>query len=498
MAGFLNNDNKYGRQLLDLSALLAGLALPFAFAPYHISLLLYPLLAWLFVLSVDQTPALAFRRGWLFGFGWFAHGLHWVFYSLHNYGGSPFVLTIIIVLLLASVLALYPALALYLARRFFKTSTRLYLLLVLPLLWLLSEWLRGYFLTGMPWLQTGYSQIDTPLAGYVPLVGGLGVSGLAAFIAALLALSLFDKKYLKHCLIMLLLVVVAGSGLQQLAWTFPVGEKIKVSLIQGNIPQDEKWTWAMHEPTLAMYRALTNKNPQSDLVIWPETAVPDFDHAVVDYLELIRQEAKDQKRDVILGIFIHDQTSNRYYNSVMSMRGGQYQKRHLVPLGEYYPFRSLLLFLRQWINIPLSDVDSGPEEQAMIEVAGHKVGISICFEDAFDRDVLKSIPEATMLVNVSNDGWFDKSPEAAQHHQIARMRALETGRYMLRSTNTGISAIIDAKGKDVAVAPWFERYVLTADAQPHAGQTPYAVWKNYLSVSVSFVTLLLIYFRRKI
>ena len=250
----------------------------------------------------------------------------------------------------------------------------------------------------------------------------------------------------------------------------------------------------MRRPTLEMYHKLTKQNWQSDLIIWPETAIPDFQHRVSYYLNELKKEAEIQDRDVLMGLFIKDKTSRRYYNSVVSLRDGVYLKRHLVPLGEYYPFRVLLEFFTQWINIPMSDVDSGPEDQPLITAAGQKLGVSICFEDAFDRDVLKSLPEATLLVNLSNDAWFEKSIESMQHHQIARMRALEAGRYMLRATNTGVSSIINEKGKALHVSPSFERHVLTANVQPLKGQTPYVFWKNYFIVSLSFIILIWLWF----
>jgi len=486
---YINKNKKFRKPLLNLSALLSGLLLPFSFAPYNHNWLMFPLLIWLFVITVNQLPKVAFQRGWLFGFGWLVHGVSWIYYSLHVHGGAPAFLAYLIISLLAAYLALFPGLALYLARKLFNVSISKQLYLVFPVFWLLGEWLRGYFLTGFSWLQLGYAQIDTPLAGYAPVIGGLGISGLIALTSGLLAWVLFEKKY-QYSVTAIIVIWSLGYVLTQVDWVEPAEEKIRVSLIQGNIPQSDKWKSHMRRPTLEMYYKLTKKNWQSDLIIWPETAVPDYQHRVPYYLNELKKEAEIQGKDVLLGLFVKDKVSNRYYNSVLSVRDGIYKKRHLVPLGEFYPFRGFLEFLLQWINIPMSDVDSGSEDQALITAAGQKLGVSICFEDAFDRDVLKSLPEATLLVNVSNDAWFEKSIESKQHHQIARMRALETGRYMLRATNTGVSSIINEKGKVIHVSPAFERHVLTANVQPLKGSTPYVIWGNYLSVTLSFVVLL--------
>jgi len=497
LVDFLNNRKQSNSRILDLSALISGLLLPFSFAPYDQSWLIYIAMSWMCLLWLHSTPARAFWRGWLFGLGQFVVGIHWIFYSLYFHGGAPVFLALLMVFLLASYLALFPALAGFFAQRFFKINNVSKLLIVIPVCWLITEWLRGYLLTGFPWLQLGYSQIDMPVAGYATLFGGLGVGCVVVFSSALLALMLTDKKHLKIYFPVFVLVWLAGSGLMKINWVTPVADKINVSLIQGNIPQKDKWRPYMYQPTLDMYRQLTRQHWGSDVIIWPETAIPAFQHRVRTYLEDLKRDAELNEKDLLLGLFIRDQQTQRYYNSVISLRDGVYQKRHLVPLGEYIPFRGLLGFFRHWINIPMSDIDSGKHEQPLITMAGQAVGVSICFEDAFDREVMKSLPEATLLVNVSNDAWFEDSPEAWQHHQIARMRALEAGRYMLRATNTGVSSIIDHKGRVQAISPQFERHVLVADVQPLTGVTPYALWRNYLLISLAVLLLAVIYFRSR-
>ncbi|MBI3186784.1 MAG: apolipoprotein N-acyltransferase [Gammaproteobacteria bacterium] len=476
-----------------VSAFIAGLLLPFAYAPYDQFWMLFPLLGWLFFLVHKQTAGRASMLGWLFGMGWFFHGTHWIYYSLHYHGGTPLWLVIIILALLSAYLAIFPALAMYGAQKLFAASTRVVkIMFVLPALWMLSEWLRGWLFTGFPWLQIGYTQIDTPLAGYAPLVGGLGVSYVAALTAALLVMLFIQSKRLP-VLFTLLAIWLGGWLLMQIEWVEKNGNTLRVSLIQGNVPQQEKWEYGMREMTMERYRRLTELSWQSDLIVWPETAVPDYLHRVPDYINNLRLRAEQENSEVLFGIFTGNREQRLYYNSVVSLRDGIYRKRHLVPLGEYFPFRTVMDFFRRWINIPMSDIASAGFDQELVTVAGHKVGINICFEDAFDRDVIRDVPEAALLVNVSNDAWFEDSIEPWQHHQIARMRALEAGRYLLRSTNTGVSSVIDHKGRVVAQSPQFQTHVLNADVQPLQGRTPYALWRNYLLMVLVLGALVLVF-----
>ncbi|HED35282.1 MAG TPA: apolipoprotein N-acyltransferase [Gammaproteobacteria bacterium] len=483
--------------LLDIAVLACGALLPFSFAPYGLFWLQFPLLALLFISCLDQKPVISFRRGFLFGLGWFVHGIHWLFYSLHFHGGMPAPIAALTIVLLSSVLALFPAFAMYLANRHIKTSPVRMVVLVYPVVWIIFEWLRGYILTGFPWVQTGVAHIDTPLAGYAPLAGGLGSGLMAAIVVGLIAASLLktDAKntFFKISIPLISGIYISGYLLGLIQWTEPVGESIKVSLIQGNISQAEKWKRENRWPTMQMYRELTQKNWQSDLIIWPETALPGFRNGVLKYINELKAEAEKNNTEVLLGVFVRNQQTKRYYNSVITLDDQVYRKRHLVPLGEYFPFRPLLGFFSQWVNIPMSDIESGEAEQPLIKAAGQTIGVNICFEDAFDRAVLRDLPEATLLVNVSNDAWFEDSPEPWQHHQIARMRALETGRYLLRATNTGVSSVIGPKGQVQAISAQFKREVLTTDVKGYAGATPYVLWGNYLLIGGGMFFLMVLY-----
>ena len=470
-----------------LFALLAGSLMTLAYAPFGVSLLVYPLLAYLLYLWLEADARGAFRHVWSFAFGATFTGNCWIFFSLYFHGGSPAVLAVLIIVLLSAFLALFPATAAYLVNRYCRVADTLRLLLVFPAAWLFAEWFRGYILTGYAWMQPGYTHIDLPLSGYAPLFGNHAVGGLILVSAGALLAAMLKRLAWSRAIGIVAVIWAGGFILGQVNWTQPAGDELEVALVQGNIAQELKWKRHMHRKTLELYRDLSLEHKDADVIIWPETAIPDYKHRVHTYITYMRELMEQNDSDLLMGLFIKDLDTGRYYNSVINPRGGEYRKRHLVPLGEYIPFRSLIDFFNRWIDIPMSDIASGPKDQPLLVVAGQPVGISICFEDAFSRDVRRDLPEATLLVNVSNDAWFDGSHQAYQHHAIARMRALETGRYMLRATNTGISSVIGPQGQAIEVAPRAERVVLRASVTPLSGQTPYVFWGDAFIVVLALV-----------
>lgn len=470
----------------DMASLVCGLLVPFSFAPYHFSYLLFPVVA-LFIVFLNRVSVKqAFWRGWLFGFGQFVWAFSWIYHSVHTFGHAPALLAVTMIILLAAYCALFPALAALLARRFFASSAPMFLLAGLPLMWVLTEWLRGYLFTGFPWLALGVSQVDTPLAGYAPLFGALGTGGMVVLIAGLLVWAIQQSTQWRMVVPALLMIFLLGQLLLQIDWSEPLaGKPLRVSLAQLSVAQDQKWRAENREPTLRWYLEQTRQHKDSDLVIWPETAIPSFIYRVQPFWDQVKEEAKAAGNEVVAGVFMKNPDTGRYFNSLVSTNGDFYQKRHLVPLGEYMPFRRVFEFIRQYIQIPMSDIANGPDEQPLMSVAGYKAGTSICFEDVFDREIRSSLPEANLLLNVSNDAWFKQTAEPFQHHQIARMRSIETARYMVRSTNTGISAIIGAKGEEVVTSAMFERTTVSGDVVPMQGATPFVVLGNYPLILLS-------------
>lgn len=475
-------------------SLIAGALSTLAFAPFDLSWLLFLTLSVVFYLWHQLPAKQAALNGWLFGMGLQCSGVSWIFYSLHTHGSAPAVFAILLILLLCSYLSLYTGLAAYLVNRYLPPQPGLRLLLFYPASWVLFEWLQGYVMTGFAWMQLGYTQIDWPLSGLAPVLGNHAVSGMVALSAGALAYVFKQEKtfnfqrYIIVLLPVMLLWLMAGL-LKTVDWTVIDGEPIKVSVIQGNIAQKEKWKFNMKQPTLELYRELSLAQQDADLIVWPETAIPDYRYRVTPYLQQLRRELAARDTDLLLGIFVKNK-EQRVLNSVINLQGDVYSKRHLVPLGEYIPLRFMIEFFNNWVKIPMSDIASGEQQQPLLIAAGVPVGISICFEDAFARDVIKDLPEAKVLVNVSNDAWFEDSHELYQHHAIARMRALETGRYMIRSTNTGVTSLIGPHGEEIKKLPLFETAVLNAAVQPLSGATPFVRWGNTLIIIICTLLLL--------
>ncbi|MDH5393511.1 MAG: apolipoprotein N-acyltransferase [Gammaproteobacteria bacterium] len=476
--------------LADVSALVLGLLLPFVFAPYDLAYLALPLLALFLFLILNLSNGRSFWRGWLFGFGQFVVGFSWIFHSVHTFGNAPALLAIAMIILLAAYCALFPALAAYLSQRFFNNSRSLFLLAGFPLMWALTEWLRGYLFTGFPWLSLGTSQVETSLAYFAPLFGALGVGAIMSLMAGLILISVLQPAKARLALSAAVAIFILGQLLFFASWSQPVSGLIKVSLPQLSVQQDMKWRKDIKWPSLKWYQQQTDEHSASDIVIWPETAIPSFLYQVMPYWEEIKAQADLNDTEVIAGVFMRDTKTGRYYNSLISSKGDVYQKKHLVPLGEYMPFRALFEFLRQYINFPMSDIASGDDDQPLMKVAGYDVGASICFEDVFDREIRSSLPAAKFLINASNDAWFKRTAEPHQHHQIARMRAIESARYLVRATNTGISSIIGPKGQEIVTSSLFVRTTITGDIRAMSGMTPYVFWGNVPLIALAVLALL--------
>lgn len=493
--------NKLFNSYWSVISVFAGSLTTLAFAPFDISLLVFFTLAVAFYFWNKLPLKQATLSAWLFSFGLQCTGVSWIFHSVHTHGDAPAVFAVLLVVLLCCYLSLYAALAVYLVNRFLPDKTTFRLLIFYPAAWLVFEWLQGYVMTGFSWMQLGYTQIDFPLSGFAPVLGNHAISGLIAFCAGvlLLLIAFWGKTQAKNRVVLIISVVIlwaSGGLLKTIDWTHAEGETIRVSMVQGNIAQQDKWKQHMKQPTLNLYRELSLAQENVDLIIWPETAVPDYWYRVVPYINKLRADMKQKKVDLLLGIFVKND-ENRLLNSVMSINGDVYNKRHLVPLGEYIPLRFLIEFFNRFVNIPMSDIASGDDEQPLLNAAGVPLGISICFEEAFSRDVLKDLPEAKILVNVSNDAWFEDSHESHQHHAIARMRALEAGRYMMRSTNTGITSFIGPHGEVIKQLPQFTVGVLKSEVQPMAGSTPFVRWGDKLIVTMCSLLLLGFWFKHR-
>lgn len=461
-----------------LLALFLGPFLTLAFAPFHLFPLGILAPALLLYLWHYSTPKQAFFTGWLFGLGFFSTGVYWVYISIHTFGKAPPLLAFLITILFMVILALFLAAQGWVTRRLFRGN---HLLWGFPLVWMLFEVIRTYFLTGFPWLLLGYSQMDSALCHIAPLLGVYVVSFVTLIFSSLLvSLFLFrQRKVLIGIPLTGVLLWLGLLGMGRLSWGVqPTGQRLVVSLIQGNIHQSLKWDANQLDNILGTYRRLTEPNWASDLVIWPEAAVPMLQEDAQAFLDQMDKRAKSYDTAIILGIPIaYDM--NFYNGMVVIGKGeGTYLKRHLVPFGEFIPFRYLLSFVLNHIQIPMSDMTSGSENQGFLKVKGIPLSASICYEIAYPALVASQLPGAQILVTLTDDSWFDPSIAQDQQLQMTQMRALETGRYMLAATNDGVTAVIDAKGQIAKAVPPSQEAVLTSVVPAMTGSTP---WVRFLN-----------------
>ncbi len=486
--------------------LLAGCLLPLAFAPFNFSLLAVVCLATFFYFIRDSSPARAFILGGLFGLGQFGVGVPWIYISIHDFGGTPFFPSILITCLFILLMSIFPALVGYCSalwqKRWGTQKINAWApLMIMSILWVLAEWTRGWFLTGFPWLLLGYTQLDTWLGGIAPIGGVYAVSWVIALLAALsvaVLLSFRDENYSRKvitpALSLVFLLLLLCKALSTVSWTHSQQNPITVSLVQGNISQELKWLPTMKWPTIERYFDLSEeKGQKSDLIIWPETAMPVLYSEIEDLLTWYQSKVLKNNPALLLGAPMIDHKTGQLYNGMALLTEEKkqvYYKRHLVPFGEFLPFRGLLSWTAQWFPLPEDDFDSGSEHQVALDMGRYRLALSICYEDAFGNEMLNAAKSSHLLVNVSNDAWFGDSIAADQHLQMARMRALEFGRPMLRATNTGISALIDKKGQISDQAEPHTIAVLSGDVYPADGLTPYMRWGNSAILILLFFMLI--------
>ena len=456
----------------------------FGFAPYGYFLVPIVSLALLFVRMAYVAPRRAFWQGYAFGLGYFLAGVSWVFVSLHKFGQMPWPLAALATFLFCAFLAVFPALATWLAARL-TANASWRLALALPASWMLLEWVRGWILSGFPWLAVGYAQVpESALAGFAPILGVYGVSLLTALVAGAMALRS------RVGWIAVAVIGLTGWGAQSLRWTDPVGAPVTVSLVQGNVVQSMKFDPARLEQTLLGYLNLVRRS-EGQLTILPETALPMFWREVpADYRAALADAARARGGDVLIGVPILD-IEGRYFNGVVSQGQAPQQtfhKVHLVPFGEFVPpgFAWIVAQMR----IPLGDFSRGEPGQLPLAVAGQKVAMNICYEDVFGEELIHALPAATLMANISNDAWFGDSGAPWQHLQIAQMRALETGRVWLRANNTGITAAIGADGRVMGQLSPFVQGVLEIRAQGRSGLTPFARWGNVPALLLAALILM--------
>jgi apolipoprotein N-acyltransferase len=469
----------------------AGALCVFSFAPFYAWPVVILGLAFLFHgWAVAASPREALRSGYCFGLGYFLAGVSWVYVSLHVFGSMPAILAGLATLIFCAYLALWPAFAGWLTVRFARSpATRL---AIAAATFAVCEWLRGWLFTGFPWLGVGTSQVPaSPFAGFAPILGTYGVTlvaGMCAAALAMIAVPSASRRSRGVAAALVVLLAFKGWILKSVEWTEPAGAAVSVALLQGNIPQKLKWQEEVRTRTLLAYREMIFL-AKARIVVIPETALPAFlDQLPEPYMESLREHARGEGKEILMGTVERDKRTDDadYYNSLVSVTGERtqaYRKRHLVPFGEYIPpgFKWILAILK----IPLTDFLSGARHQPPVMAAGIPFGVAICYEDVFGEEVIDALPAAQALLNVSNDAWFGESLAADQHLQASQMRALETGRWMLRSTNTGVTAAIDEQGRVVSRLAAFTAGTLVAEVVPRRGTTPYVRAGNFAAITLA-------------
>ena len=489
---------------------LSGLSLVFAYAPFsqwYITLFV-PAIA--FYQLQNKSPIKSAYLMAIFAFGWFASGISWVHVSIDQFGGLPLVVSLTLMLMLCVYLALFPALSAYLTGLFSRKQQ--FNIWLLPSFWLIGEYLRSVFLTGFPWLSLGYSQIDSPLAHFAPVIGEVGLTAIIIVLNVSL-ISLFNSlKLAKYQSSTFPLVLIASLGigsiiLSKLNWVELTENTTKVALVQGNIEQSIKWAPEQEWPTMLKYLDLTRVNYDADIIIWPESAIPAMEATSQDYLTTVNRSALLNDSAIITGIINYNFETKQYFNSLITLgkkydddhqgyfynHSNRYSKNHLLPIGEFVPFQEWLRPLAPFFNLPMSSFSRGEYVQENLVAKGLHLLPLLCFEIAFPHQLAANLtPNTNLLLTVSNDAWFGGSHGPHQHMEIARMRALEFGRPLLRSTNNGITAVVDHKGHFIERIPQFEEAVLKVNVPLVSGNTPYSQWPRLILFLLIVIPLFLV------
>ena len=468
---------------------LVGAATMLSFAPFGLFPLALICVIPLLYAFRHCAPKIAARIGFAWGAGLFLAGTYWLYVSIHIFGAAPLILAILLMVGLVIIMGLYYAAAGWIIATL-RDDSQWHFIALVSAVWVFLEWLRGWFLSGFPWMTLGYSQIDTSLAGFAPLLGIFGVS-LMLMLSASAALAAAESTGRTRIamVVVTLLPWLAGAALKPLDWTTETGRPVTTTIVQGGVSQDLKWEREQFGKTLDLYRTSLLDHGDSDLVLWPEVAIPAVLDQVENYVMQLQRDVAVGNSTLLFGILERDAQRSRVFNSVVAIDGRTrqfYRKRHLVPFGEYFPVPD---FVREWMrlmNLPYSDISSGEARQELITLPdGNRLAVAICYEDAYAAEQRYALADANILFNVSNDAWFGDSIAPHQHLEIARMRALEAGRHVIRATNNGVSAFIGPDGGIIESGPQFEYLAMTREVMPRTGTTPYATVGNWPVVLLS-------------
>lgn len=480
--------------LTYISLLLSGALFPLSLAPFSYWFVAIISIAILFSTLTNQTAKESFKCASIFGFGMFGTGVSWVFVSMYSFGDVSFLLALIGTLLFCLLNTFFFALPFMLCALI--PARKVARLLALPAVWVIGEWTRSWILTGFPWLYAGYSHTDTWLSGWAPIGGVFLLSYFTAFAAMVLTQCLLSKKLhisIIGC-IMVLGLFFSGLALQKINWTEPKEQSISVALIQPNVDQRDKWSLSMRSQI--MHNLLNQTRPYwgTSIIIWPEGAIPALYTQVSDFLDAIHQQALKHKTALIVGLPSNTNLEGPYYNSMLALGEGSgiYNKTRLVPFGEYVPFESAIRGLNNFFDLPMSSFSLGSKNQQPLTVAGHSISTAICYEITYPDLVAQNTRKNHIILTVSNDAWFGDSIAPHQHMQMARMRAIENAKPIMRATNNGITALVDHHGKVYQQSNQHTEDVLIGEVMPFSGETPFSKFGSRPIVIFSLMVLLVL------
>ncbi|RTE87449.1 MULTISPECIES: apolipoprotein N-acyltransferase [Gammaproteobacteria] len=489
-----------------IAAALLGGTTVFSYAPFSLHLSMPVLLTGLLLVLVRSTTAKqALLVGFSFGLGWFGAGVSWVYVSIDQFGGLPLLFSVLLMVLLCGYLALYPAIAAWSWHKF-RIRSGSYALWTFPLFWLFSEWLRSWLLTGFPWLGLGYTQTSSTLGNLAPHMGEIGIT-VVLWLIAIAFCEILLKRKLEYLAIPVLLFAIAWFS-PNFNPMQPTGETRTVALVQGNIQQSLKWDESQQWPNYLTYQDLSRPlYASSDIVFWPESAVTFIEPYAQQPLNELDHRVRTQSTEVVTGIINYNRETREYFNSIITlgsesqpyqyMGENRYEKHHLLPIGEFVPFQTLLSKLGPLFNLPMSSFSRGDTEQNNLNVANTNIAANICYEVVFSDYIRQQVNSDTdILLTISNDSWFGRSHGPHQHFQIAQMRAKELGRPMLRVTNNGVTGVIDDNGNIAARIAQFAPGVLQETIVLVEGETLYQKWGDSIAWLISLLLSAIVLIRK--
>ena len=467
---------------------LAGSAFSLSLSPFDFWIVAFVSPAILYLLTRDGSVFISVSIFYAFTLGTFLFGVHWIFFSINDYGHASIFLSAGLVLLFV---VLYSSVILpgaYIYARFYRGSDNLAMLAFISV-WVASEWIRSWLLTGFPWLYLGYGAMGSWLENFSPLLGVFGVSFVCLYISLNL-LKLFQKKIDRHFYFTIFLLLLSPL-LERWSFTDVTGN-LSASLLQGNVDQNTKWRPENRRQIFGQYVDLSTSEYGRDLIVWPEASLTFLKESIVSELTAYGKNLDDEGSGLILGI--PSLTEDGYFQNTLFGIGkaeGAYIKRRLVPFGEFVPMEKHLRGIISFFDLPMSRNIPGPSVQSPLAINGKDISSSICYEIAYPDLVRNADNDPAFILTVSNDTWFGSSIGPWQHLQLARMRALENERMLIRATNNGITAVVSSRGQVLASLPQFTTGVLRYDLEMRSGKTPF---QRFGSWPILFIVVAILVF----